>query len=136
MKSITTKLAAAAFSTLLIASPSMAGPKIDGSGNYWLSNCETPSGFGAGMCYGFIMGTIDGYLYGATFAWLLMADPKKGNSPVKYEKHVKRFCMPGSVTNEQIKDIFIKYLRQYPEQRHLSGDHLLIDSLVAVYACP
>ncbi len=50
-------------------------------------------------------------------------------------KFYKISCIPGEVDPGQLKDILVKYLRDHPEKRHLSGYALIMESQVAAFPC-
>jgi len=45
------------------------------------------------------------------------------------------FCMPATVTNDQIVKIFIKYLDEHPEELHQPASLLLATSLRKAFPC-
>ena len=47
----------------------------------------------------------------------------------------KELCIPSSVTVAQTSDIFKKYLRDHPEDRHLSAQSLVSRALAEAWLC-
>ena len=46
------------------------------------------------------------------------------------------FCVPEGVTIGQLVDVFAKYLRDHPEERHLHGAVLVITAVSDAFPCP
>jgi hypothetical protein len=47
----------------------------------------------------------------------------------------KELCIPSSVTVAQTSDIFKKYLRNHPEDRHLNAQSLVFRALSEAWPC-
>lgn len=45
------------------------------------------------------------------------------------------YCLPSGVTTGQVRDIWIKYMQDHPEARHISAELLYLASMKEVYPC-
>jgi hypothetical protein len=100
--------------------------KASASGNWLLNICESNNPTNLGMCIGFIAGAA----HGMEFGGISVADPAKRRSPT-----YPMYCIPESVTNVQLRDIVIRFLRQHPEQRHVWYIQLVADAMWASFPC-
>ncbi len=82
-----------------------------------------------GVCYGYIMGAIDGETNAAAERFTF------GSPADKYRGGPQTDCISGSVTNEQLKDIVVKYLRNNPQMRHTTAASQLTVALVKAFPC-
>lgn len=119
----------------MAAFPATTRAQADVSGNYWLNKCESPNNFDAGLCLGFVVGVHTGYTSGSIMTWLSAVNQIQGASNLTYEKTVFRYCHPDNMTNGQLRDIFINYLKKNPEIRHKPADGLLIDAMILAFPC-
>ncbi|MGW5960198.1 Rap1a/Tai family immunity protein [Methylorubrum thiocyanatum] len=46
-----------------------------------------------------------------------------------------KICMPESVSIQQARDVFCKYLSDHPEDRHRTAAHLVFASIRAAWPC-
>lgn len=46
------------------------------------------------------------------------------------------WCTPDNVTNQQLRDIFVKYLRENPERRHEMPAFLYLRAMRGAFPCP
>ncbi|WP_140419918.1 Rap1a/Tai family immunity protein [Achromobacter denitrificans] len=135
MNPIKAKLAVSILSVFLGFTSTARAGEIDNSGNFWLEKCESPSGsFNSGLCFGYIIGMMDGTSYGISSAWA-KASVQSKDVKVSDLFTISPYCIPEGVTNGQLKDVFIKYLRLNPERRHLLADGLLVNAFAAAYPC-
>jgi 2-methylcitrate dehydratase PrpD len=88
------------------------------TGNKLLEECEATEPFRQAFCLGYIMGVtdVDG-MDGAAF-------PER-----------RRTCVPEDVTNGQLLDILVKYLKNHPEERHYSAAVLAIKAITKAFPC-
>jgi hypothetical protein len=88
------------------------------SGNEIYESCNAPSNTaGEGTCIGFVAGVA-------------------GASQFFFLDRPGRFCMPSSVTLGQLKDVFLKYLRENPARRNQDGSLLVILAIQEAWPCP
>jgi len=92
-------------------SPAIAD-EILSNGNAFLSRCSAvtqargdPLDFG--FCFGYLKGILD-----------------------RDEMFERKVCVPSEVTNGQIMDVVLKYMREHPESRHLNPG---VQALVALH---
>ena len=87
---------------LLLSTSAQAQHVSTTTGNTLLEACESKDEFQQAFCLGYIAGAsdVDG-MDGATF-------PER-----------RRSCVAESVTNGQVRDVVVKYLREHPEERHV-----------------
>jgi len=101
-----------------ISAPVHAAEKDTSSGNYWLVQCQNSDPGRIVACINYIQGLRDGME-----AQRILTK----TSPI--------FCIPDGVTPGQLKDLFAKYLKDNPKNRHMSGDVILIHTLKQSYPC-
>lgn len=95
--------------------PVMATSDAD-NGNFWHKVCNMDST--TSMCTSYVRGVIEGAVF------------QSG-----YSKTALPFCAPDGVQYGQFKDIFVKYLRDHPEKRHLSTSVLVMIATTQAYPC-
>jgi len=88
------------------------------TGNKLLEACESKGEFDQEFCHGYITGVSD--MEGINTA----AHPEQ-----------RRSCIPEDVTNGQIKDVVLKYLRDHPEDRHLLAAILIVEAVSKAFSC-
>lgn len=110
------------------------------TGNDFLTICRSKNDYDQGLCagiiHGYIQGKRTGYLLG------IAAGVAGGNNDGPKDERTKDYerrhgvaidvlrdngaleadCIPSSATNEQLKDIVIKWLVDHPERRHEGVD--------------
>lgn len=89
------------------------------TGNYLFQKCQSSEPYESMICMSFLRGVREGM------------DLQKSLS-----KAPPIFCVPDAVTLGQTKDIFVKHLRDYPGDRHLTGAMLFAVSMLSAFPCP
>jgi len=89
------------------------------SGNELLNVCQS-NGTQFGRCIGFIEGVSVGVELGEAFHG---------------HKDLSDVCIPANVTNGQLKDIVLVYLRQNPATRHEPAVYAVVRSLRGAFPC-
>jgi hypothetical protein len=120
-------------------SPAVANPQIehavppdtmDGwhtvSGNELYSTCESSEADEQARCIAYIVGASD------MIGDLETAVDLNGKSYWKYHA----ICLPKDATAQQIRDVVVKYLKNYPEKRARAGAGLVMVALIAAWSCP
>lgn len=102
----------------LTATSAFAAEKDTSSGNYWLAQCQNSDPNRSVACIDYIKGLRDGVQ-----AQRILTK----TNPV--------FCIPEAVTPGQLKDLFAKYLKDNPKNRHMPGDAILVYTLKQSYPC-
>ena len=107
--------------------------QIDGNELY--SACQSENGVMQGFCIGYIIGAIENQPFGAYIALTpaqMWETTDEANRVISvFLKH----CTPENASNEQLRDIVLKHLRTFPEQRHNTARGLVWDALVASFPC-
>ncbi|WP_313462380.1 Rap1a/Tai family immunity protein [Achromobacter sp.] len=88
------------------------------SGNFWLRMCEGKETWEQGACTFYASGLHDG---------ILLQQSLSGTN--------KLLCIPPGVTKGQIKDIWVKAMKDNPAQRHEQGDLIFAAAVSAAYPC-
>lgn len=96
-------------------SPSYAD---DYTGNQMLRDCNQGNDWGSGACFGRIIGSIDGFRVKAML-----------------DKTGLPFCMPDGVTNGQVVDIVVKWVRDQPAKRHYTYEVITGLALKDAFPC-
>lgn len=47
----------------------------------------------------------------------------------------QRFCTPDNVTNGQMEDIVVKYLKDHPDERHMLAAILVVKAMTKAFPC-
>ena len=82
------------------------------TGNQLLEWCESQAHFQQAFCLGYITGVTDiDSMDGSVF-------PER-----------RRSCVPENVSNGQVSDVVIKYLKDHPEERHLLAAILIVKAM-------
>jgi hypothetical protein len=104
---------------LLLVSASAHSQRVSTmTGNTLLEACESKDAFQHALCLGYIQGATDiDAMDGATF-------PER-----------RRSCVTENVTNGQIEDVVVKYLRDHPEERHLLAAILVVRAVAKAFPC-
>lgn len=96
---------------LAVAPPQAATDYFD-TGNGLLASCAEPSGsFKRSLCAGFISGV---------------------QSVLVAQGHV---CAPSGVTNGQVTDVALNYIRNDAASRHLSATYLVTAAFIFAWPC-
>jgi hypothetical protein len=106
---------------LLAVTVSPALAEDYGTGNIVLDFCSRAGDSGDLFCSGYVLGANQGME-----ALEVIAGADNFVPP----------CIPDGVSVAQRKDIFLKYLKQYPEERHMKGLVLYIMALRTAFPCP
>lgn len=93
------------------------------SGNSWYSSCAASST----SCLDFIFGLDTGFVYSA----FLLIDTKHNVDARSY----LGYCPSDNVNMQQRMDVFTKYLKDHPEERHLSAAFLALKSWGKAWPC-
>jgi hypothetical protein len=87
------------------------------TGNDLLESCESRD-FKQAFCLGYITGVTDfDGMDGAAF-------PER-----------RRSCIPENVSNGQVRDVVVKYLKDHPEERHLLAAVLIVEAASKAFPC-
>jgi Ssp1 endopeptidase immunity protein Rap1a len=92
------------------------------SGNTLLTSCRSTN---RTECIGYIAGLLD--MYGFMEAAEEGTLKKAGNRP---------FCIPDSVTIDQLADVVVKFLDAHPTHRHYEAAGLLAGAFMEGFPCP
>jgi hypothetical protein len=91
------------------------------SGNGFLSACDSSDTSGnplqKGLCLGYVSGVTDGI------------------SLAEKLTHKPSSCLPATVTNGQVLDIVVTFVRDHPELRHWQTRWLIQRSLLEAFPC-
>jgi hypothetical protein len=105
------KLLTIAALAMLLGSPTSYAVVVFQTGNSLAEYCEQDdSRFQAGFCYGYVTGLFD-------------------------KMQGEEICMPDGVTIKQLGSIVKKFLREHPEDLHLSARSLVSAALVEAFPC-
>jgi len=110
----------AALAIALVAAPPAVAdtPDYFSTGNGLLQSCTNESDrFAYPLCLGYISGAVQ------QLQLLQMLQPKQFA------------CIPTGVTNGQIVDVVVKYLRDHPENRQWSASFFVTNALVTAWPC-
>lgn len=120
-----------AFALLLCATAGFGGEKQDYSGNTVLAKCKTAlrsldgkseSSFDRGYCIGWINAAISAYPIVRYYA---------DHLPLSSDLR----CIPEEVTNQQIVQVFVKWMEAHPEKLHLDPFGLFSAAMEEAFPC-
>jgi hypothetical protein len=134
------KIAVVAAACIFIASPAGADeiPGTFYTGNQVHDLCRQ------GVAWGYVAGLHDAHVLAANALQHIQrtTDALKDQVPsilgtaVDFQvKWVGRYCAPHGATVEQMTDVFCKFLRDNPQERHLSAT-ALFPAAMMVWPCP
>lgn len=105
------------------------------SGNELYRACQSDGAVLGGFCIGYLIGTIEGRSAGA-FAVLKSSrpdlDPATGNEMIN---SILGHCIPQDATNEQLRDVAVKYMSSHPESRHIAARTLVWIAFREAFPC-
>jgi Ssp1 endopeptidase immunity protein Rap1a len=112
------KILLSAFFLLLVSASVHAQRVSTTTGNDLLDSCESKAEFKQAFCLGYINGAtdLDG-MDGSVF-------PER-----------RRSCVAENVSNGQVRDVVVKYLRDHPEERHLLAAILIVKAMSQAFPC-
>lgn len=110
-------MAAAAFFAGLLGAAPAQGEELF-SGNYLFPRCQSKDAVDTMVCMSYLRGARDGIEFQQAL-----------------DKSQAFFCVPDGVTLGQTKDIFVKYLLDNPNDRHLPGSTLFALVMVKTFPC-
>lgn len=114
------------FFLLGLFASSVYGEEIDRTGEHtyytvtkFLNVCKEEGQINITICAHYMMGLYDGV---SLLRYIYKLDAQ--------------FCKPMAVSGEQMRLIFLKYMREHPERLHESAAPLLFSALADAYPCP
>jgi len=104
---------------LLLVSASVHAQRVSTTtGNQLLERCQSTDTFEQSFCLGYLEGVTDlNAMHGSVL-------------PVN-----QRSCAPENVTNGQIRDVAVKYLKDHPEERHMLAAILIVKGMAEAFPC-
>jgi hypothetical protein len=104
---------------LLLVSASAHGQRVSTTtGNDLLESCESKGNLEHAFCLGYIIG---------------VTDVEGMDSAVFPER--RRSCVAENVSNGQVRDVVVKYLKDHPEERHLQAAILVVKAMGQAFPC-
>ena len=103
-----------------------ARASYDGNNLYEFCTAKEDDIIYGGMCLGYLFGIADLVKIFLTKGIFMDVDGVKNQVGI--------ICLPG-VTGQQLKDVVVKYLRDYPEKRHLQARLIAVDALRKAFPC-
>jgi len=89
-----------------------------------------------GFCIGWMIGQIEGESSGA---FIVLSQAGDDNTAAEVNPVINLFlgrCIPESATNQQLKDVVVRYLENHPETRHQPARLLANLALGEAFPCP
>ena len=106
------------------------------NGNMLFTFCVNPSDGTQSFCAGYVIGLLEGTKFGAFMSYgSIIENSGDVAASNAYLEFVLDFCIPEHVEYGQILDVFVKYLRENPETRHLSARSLFVKSMSTTFVC-
>jgi hypothetical protein len=93
------------------------------TGNQLLEFCEGKSDADTDFCVGYITGSADHF----TFTKALLKFAKQGGEGGT--------CLPERATPQQLADVFVKYAKNHPEERHLPAQYVISAAWHEAFPC-
>ena len=94
------------------------------TGNKIFEVCNSSSDLNFGECIGYIKGAADGVELTDYASVVSKVIPRS------------QLCLPQTATAGQVKDVFMKYLTDHPEMRHIKANQLMMVALKTAFPCP
>ena len=100
------------------------------TGNRLYDECSGKEELPAVLCMSYVRGAVDlfGQLQGD------VTQTSTGTLAPMWALHY--ICVPKRATDEQAKDVVLKYLQSHPEERADRASSLIIRALIAAWGCP
>jgi hypothetical protein len=105
------------------------------SGNSLYDTCTSENNVFAGFCIGYIIGLIEGKVLGGLLFTNAAGVELKAQDFNKVGNQLFQHCIPQDATNEQLRDVVVKYLRENPAARHESARFLASESFRGAFPC-
>jgi hypothetical protein len=104
-------------------------------GNTVLSACDSNDITQVAFCAGYGIGLLEGMRSGLATLYV-RAEMGGGSADVNsFVDQVLGFCIPAEVENGQIKDVYVKFLRDNPATRHESARILFLQAMLGAFPC-
>jgi hypothetical protein len=104
---------------LLLVSASAHAQRISTmTGNDLLESCGSAGHFGQAFCLGYVAGVTD------------LDGPDGSAFPER-----RRSCVAENVSNGQVRDVVVKYLKDHPEERHIQASILIVKAMAQAFPC-
>ena len=95
---------------------------------------ECQSEISASYCLGYINGFVSHYMI--TEKNRVIRDAAQPESPTWLRELDRRFCLPEHSALDQMRLVYIKYVKDNPERLSDFASDMLLDSLVDAFPCP
>lgn len=105
------------------------------SGNELLETCSSDDDVYAGFCIGYILGAIEGESFGAFVVVNSLTPGLDTDDTNRTISSYLQHCTPSDASNQQLRDIMVKYLAEHPAQRHNSARGLILKALRDAFPC-
>lgn len=122
--------------SLLLATVPLAANSEPLDGNTVYESCVAEGDdIRAGFCLGYLIGLVEGQPFGA-FLVLKQAMPDDSVKEISdVSNQFFRHCIPASVSNRQIVDVVVGFLRDNPQSRHESARILALQAFQQAFPC-
>jgi len=105
------------------------------SGNELYEACQSDNIVLSGFCIGYIIGQIEGQSFGA-FSVLNQIQPAENAEEINGRIGLfLNHCIPHEASNDQLRDVVLKHLRENPETRHDPARFEVWRALMPAFPC-
>lgn len=105
------------------------------SGNELLETCASDNQVLAGFCIGYIIGYSEGAPWGAYMAATRFTEGLSTSELNEAAGVLLSSCVPAEASNEQLRDVVTKHIRENPETRHESARFLIWEAYIQAFPC-
>lgn len=115
---------------------SFASQSLADSGNELLSRCTSTVSADSTYCMRYISGHTDTQMNSDIDVHIA----KNKNVPISVlqdspDKEYLSYCLPKGATKGQLKDVFIKYANEHPEERHKPASMPILPAFETAFPC-
>lgn len=106
------------------------------TGNQLYEACTSSEIYQQTFCTGYIIGVNEGLPVGNMVGLFRLGVTFETSEETNdFIRNLLEFCVPDEATNEQLRDIVTKHLRENPEHRHHSARFSVLMALQSAFPC-
>lgn len=105
------------------------------SGNDVFEECISENQAKHGFCIGYITGLYEGQYWGGLLATKTIGAEMDATDFNSFANRMFQHCVPPDATNQQLRDVVVKYLVDNPANRHKSARYLVWEAYQNAFPC-
>ncbi|WP_161594667.1 Rap1a/Tai family immunity protein [Marimonas lutisalis] len=118
---------------LLITPQPTSAQSVPGNGLYEACTSEDPALLG--FCLGYLVGHIEGQFWGGLLFAQGVGATMETSEFNAFANSVFHHCVPSDASNQQLRDVVVKYLSENPASRHEPARYLVWEAYREAFPC-